>query len=90
MIAPHPLVDAQFANENYVLGVSNDATYQWDVRMWRMLDSRRDCLANTKLWINGDTIAVGSKLGIVRLAKISEGLKQFAEISNLVTHVTTL
>ena len=73
-----------------MFGVSNDATYQWDVRMWRMLDSRRDCLANTKLWTHGDTVAVGSKLGIVRLATISEGLKQFAEISNLVTHVTTL
>jgi hypothetical protein len=55
-----------------------------------MIDSRRECLANTKLWTHGDTVAVGSKLGIVRLATISEGLKQFAEISNLVTHVTTL
>jgi len=55
-----------------------------------MIDSRRECLANTKLWTHGDTVAVGSKLGIVRLATISEGLKQFAEIRNLVTHVTTL
>ncbi len=73
-----------------MFGISNDATYQWDIRNWRMVDSSRDCLANTKLWIHGDTVAIGSKLGIVRLANISEGLKQYAELSNLVTHITTL
>jgi hypothetical protein len=90
LLAGQPLVDAQFAQQNYVFGISHDVTYQWDVRTWRLVDSQRDCLANTKLWTHEDTLAIGSKLGIVRLANISQGLKQYAEVSNLVTHVTTL
>lgn len=90
LLAGQPLVDAQFGQEHYIFGISNDVTYQWDMRTWRLVENRRDCLANTKLWTQGDTLAIGSKLGIVRLASISEGLNQYAQVDNLVTHVTTL
>lgn len=78
LLASQPLVDAQFAQDHYVLGISNDVTYLWDLRTWRLLESSRECLGNTKLWTNQDTVAVGSKLGIVRLGSLSQGLKQYA------------
>jgi WD40 repeat protein len=90
LLASQPLVDVQFGQTNYVFGVSNDVVYQWDIRTWKLVESRRDCLGNTKLWTHNDTVAIGSKLGIVRLGTISQGLKEYAEISNLVTHVTSL
>ncbi len=90
LLAGQTLVDAQFGSSNYVFGISNDVVYQWDLRNWKIVESKRDCLGNTKLWTEGDLVGVGNKLGIVRLCNISQGLKNFADIENLVTHVTTL
>lgn len=80
LLAGQPLVDMQFGQGSYVFGISNDVAYQWDTRTWKLVESKRDCLGNTKLWTHEDTVAIGSKLGIVRLSNASQGLKQYAEI----------
>ncbi len=80
LLAGQPLADVQFGQEHYVFGISNDVIYQWDTRNWKMVESKRDCLGYTKLWTHEDTVAVGNKLGIVRLGTISQGLKEYASI----------
>lgn len=91
LLAGQPLVDVQFAAGHNVLGISHDALFQWDSRMWRMVNSHKAFMGYTKLWTEGETVALGSKLGIVRLSNFTvEGFKEYAEVSNLVTHVTEL
>ena len=46
--------------------------------------------AFTKLWVRGDTVALGNKLGVVSLSTLSEQLKEYSEVTGLVTHVTGL
>lgn len=90
LLANQELTDVQFGKGHSVFGITNDALLHWDCRTWRIVEAKRDCLGNTKLWTSGDTLAVGNKLGIVRLSNSSQGLEEYAEISNLVTHVTSL
>ena len=46
--------------------------------------------AFTRLWVRGDTVALGNKLGVVSLSTLSEQLKEYSEVTGLVTHVTGL
>ena len=79
LLASQPLNDVQFGKDKSVFGVSSDCLFEWDLRMWKMVRCNRDCLAYTKLWTNGETMAIGSKLGIVRLSSVSgEGIKEYA------------
>lgn len=55
-----------------------------------MVNTFRMYNAFTKLWTNGDTVALGNRLGIVSLSTLGEQLKSYAEVTSLVTHVTEL
>lgn len=90
LVAGQPLEDVQFSGNHQVLGASKDCLYQWDIRMWKMVNIFRLYNAFTKLWTNGDTVALGNKLGIVNLSTINEQLSSYADVTALVTHVTEL
>jgi hypothetical protein len=90
LVAGQPLVDAQPCGNHQVLGVSKDCLYQWDLRMWRIVNNFRMYNAYTKLWTDGDTVALGNKLGIVSLSTLGDELKTYSEVTSLVTHVTEL
>ena len=75
LIAGQPLEDVQFGSNYQILGVSKDCIYEWDLRTWRLSNRFMKYNAFTKLWTQGDTLAIGNKLGVVSLATLSEGLK---------------
>jgi len=73
-LANEPLVDAQFGKDFSILGISHDSLFQWDTRMWKMVNCRKDYMGYTKLWTGDNTVALGSKLGIVRLSSFNNDI----------------
>lgn len=75
LIAGQPLEDVQFAGNNRILGISKDCLFEWDLRTWQL--SNRFMLYNgfTKLCCQGDTVAIGNKLGVVSLSNLAETLR---------------
>ena len=90
LVASQNLEDVHFAGDYRVLGVSKDCLFQWDLRNWRLVNRIMRYNAFTKLWSNGDIVAIGNKLGVLSLSTIQQQFKEYAEVSALVTHVTDL
>lgn len=67
VISGQNIEDVQLPSENKILAISKDFIFEWDVRMWKLVNQHRFFNSFTKLWAQNDIAAVGNKLGVLSL-----------------------